>query len=78
MYTHHAKGYIGIYGATEWAPAYTDTNNVHVDATPHNKVIVNPIMVLPYEIPRDEEPTEPFNQLNIIPDATFAHSTTGI
>ena len=47
MYTHHTKGYIEIYGVTEWAPAYTDNNNVHVDAKPHNKVAVNLIMVLP-------------------------------
>ena len=77
MYTHHTKGYIKIYGVTEWAPAYWDSNNVHIDSKPHNKVTVNPIMVLPYEIPRDEQPTEPFDQLDLLPDAEFAHSTTG-
>ena len=77
MYTHHAKGYIEIYGVTEWAPAYWDSNNVHVESKPHNKVMVKPIMVLPYDIPRDEQPTELFDQLDLLPDAEFAHSNTG-
>ena len=77
MYTHHTKGYIEIYGVTEWAPAYWDSNNVHIESKPHNKVTVKPIMVLPYDIPRDEQPTELFDQLDLLPDAEFAHSNKG-
>ena len=68
-----------MYGVTKWAPAlaYTDNDNVRVSAIPHTQVTVNPIMVLLYKIPMDEEPTETFNKPNTMPDTAFAHSTTG-
>ena len=34
-------------------------------------------MVLPYEIPMDEEPTEIYDQPNTMPNTAFAHSNTG-
>ena len=39
--------------------------------------MVNPIMVLPYVILMDKEPTEIHNQPNTTPDTAFAHSNTG-
>ena len=41
MHTHHAKGYIEIYGVTEWAPAYWDSNNVHIESKPHNLSLIH-------------------------------------
>ena len=78
IYIHRAEGYIEIYGVIEWAPAYVDNHNVPIAAIPYTQVTVNPIMVLPYKIPMDKEPTKTYDPADTTPDTLFAKNNTAL
>ena len=73
IYTHRAEGYIEIYGVIKLAPAYVDNNNVCVVSKLHAQITVQPIIVLPYKIPMDQDRNKIYDHADPTPETLFDH-----